>query len=73
MEFTAKQISDLLQGKVEGDETVRVNRLDKIEAGSTGGLTFLANPKYAPYIYTTNASVIIVRSEEHTSELQSPC
>lgn len=63
MEFTAKQISDLLQGKIEGDETVRVNRLDKIEAGSTGGLTFLANPKYAPYIYTTNASVIIVNND----------
>lgn len=60
MEFTARQIADLLKGEIEGNEDVKVSRLDKIEGGTEGGLTFLANPKYTPYIYTTKASVVIV-------------
>ena len=60
MEFSAKQISDLLSGKVEGDPSVTVNRLSKIEEGEPGSLTFLANPKYTPFIYPTKASVVIV-------------
>lgn len=63
MEFTALQISDLLQGKVEGDGTVKVNRLAKIEEGAPGALSFLANPKYTPFIYTTNSSVVIVAND----------
>lgn len=62
MEFTAKQIADLLKGKIEGNESAVVNRLDKIEEGREGGLTFLANPKYTPFIYSTKASVVIVDS-----------
>ena len=69
MEFTARQIADLLQGKVEGDENAKVSRLDKIEEGADGGLTFLANPKYTPYIYSTKASVIIV---DHTFIAEQP-
>ncbi|MFM2135071.1 MAG: UDP-3-O-(3-hydroxymyristoyl)glucosamine N-acyltransferase, partial [Bacteroidota bacterium] len=60
MEFSAKQISELLSGKVEGNPSVTVNRLSKIEEGEPGSLTFLANPKYTPYIYSTKASVVIV-------------
>lgn len=60
MEFTAQQIADLLQGKVEGDSSVKVNRLAKIEEGEPGSLTFLANPKYEEFIYSTRASVVIV-------------
>ena len=63
MEFTARQIAALLQGTVEGDPEVRVNRLSKIEEGDPGSLTFLANPKYTQYIYDTSASVIIVQHE----------
>ena len=63
MEFTALQISDLLQGTVEGDGTVKVNRLAKIEEGVPGALSFLANPKYTPYIYSTNSSVVIVSND----------
>ena len=44
MEFTAQQIADLLQGTIEGDSSVKVNRLAKIEEGESGSLTFLANP-----------------------------
>lgn len=60
MEFTAQQISDLLQGTVDGDASATVNRLSKIEEGESGSLTFLANPKYTSFIYSTRASVVIV-------------
>lgn len=60
MQFTAKQISDFLSGTVEGDETVTVTELSKIEDGKKGTLCFLSNKKYENYIYTTNASVVIV-------------
>jgi len=60
MIFTALQIADLLGGTVEGDPSIKINKLSKIEEGSKGALTFLSNPKYIPYIYTTNASITIV-------------
>lgn len=60
MEFTAKQLADLLNGKVEGDPNVKVNKLSKIEEGVPGSLTFLANPKYEEFIYSTKASIVIV-------------
>lgn len=59
MEFTAQQIADLLNGIVEGDPNTRVSGLSKIEEGSPGTLSFLANPAYTPYIYTTAASIVI--------------
>jgi UDP-3-O-[3-hydroxymyristoyl] glucosamine N-acyltransferase len=63
MEFTAKQISQLLGGKVEGDENTKVNTLSKIEEGVPGSLSFLANPKYIQHIYTTRASLVIVNDD----------
>ncbi|WP_025740356.1 UDP-3-O-(3-hydroxymyristoyl)glucosamine N-acyltransferase [Aquimarina pacifica] len=60
MIFTATQIAGILNGEVEGDETVEVSKLAKIEEGTEGTLTFLSNPKYTPYIYSTNASITIV-------------
>jgi UDP-3-O-[3-hydroxymyristoyl] glucosamine N-acyltransferase len=60
MEFTARQIGDLLKGKVEGNENVTVNQLSKIEEGKPGSLSFLSNPKYAQFLYSTEASVVIV-------------
>jgi UDP-3-O-[3-hydroxymyristoyl] glucosamine N-acyltransferase len=63
MEFTARQISDLLNGTIEGDETVKVSRLSKIEEAVQGSLTFLANPKYQSFIYTTQASLVIVGND----------
>jgi UDP-3-O-[3-hydroxymyristoyl] glucosamine N-acyltransferase len=67
MEFTAQQIADLLQGTIEGDSSVKVNKLAKIEEGEPGSLTFLANPKYEEFIYTTKASLVIV-SETFVAE-----
>jgi UDP-3-O-[3-hydroxymyristoyl] glucosamine N-acyltransferase len=63
MEFTASQIAELLNGKVEGNPDVRVSRLSKIEEGNPGSLSFLANPKYTQYIYNTNASIVIVNDD----------
>ncbi|MFT4944058.1 MAG: UDP-3-O-[3-hydroxymyristoyl] glucosamine N-acyltransferase [Flavobacteriales bacterium] len=60
MKFTANQIAGILEGEVEGDASVEVSKLAKIEEGTPGSLTFLANPKYTPFIYTTKASVTIV-------------
>ncbi len=60
MKFTAAQIAGILEGEVEGNPEVEVSKLAKIEEGAKGSLTFLANPKYTHYIYTTKASVTIV-------------
>lgn len=60
MEFTAEQIAGIINGTIVGDAAVTVNGLAKIEEGSTGKLSFLANPKYEEYIYTTGSSVCIV-------------
>jgi UDP-3-O-[3-hydroxymyristoyl] glucosamine N-acyltransferase len=60
MKFTAEQIAGILEGTVVGDPTIEVSKLAKIEEGKKGSLTFLANPKYKSYIYTTEASITIV-------------
>lgn len=60
MKFTATQIAGILDGDIVGDPDVEVSKLSKIEEGTEGSLTFLSNPKYTPYIYSTNASITIV-------------
>ncbi|MBN1338718.1 MAG: UDP-3-O-(3-hydroxymyristoyl)glucosamine N-acyltransferase [Bacteroidales bacterium] len=60
MEFSATQIAALLGGTIDGDPDTRVSSLSKIEEGKSGTLSFLANPKYTPFIYTTGASIVIV-------------
>lgn len=60
MEFTALQVAQLLGGRVEGNSEAIVRNVSKIEEGKEHTLTFFANPKYEPYVYTTAASVIIV-------------
>ncbi|WP_370226379.1 UDP-3-O-(3-hydroxymyristoyl)glucosamine N-acyltransferase [Mesoflavibacter sp.] len=62
MKFTAEQIAGILEGVVEGNPQVEVSKLSKIEEGEEGALTFLANPKYTHYIYTTKASIAIVNN-----------
>lgn len=63
LSFTAQQIADVLQGTVEGNPDVKVNNFSKIEEGKPGTLTFLANPKYTPHIYTTQASIVLVNND----------
>lgn len=62
MNFTVKQIAELLNGTTVGDTTVVLNKLSKIEEGSPGSLSFLSNEKYKPYIYTTAATAVIVNN-----------
>ena len=63
MVFTASQIAGILEGEVEGNPEIAVHKLAKIEEGEKGSLTFLANPKYTPFIYTTKASITIVNKD----------
>ncbi len=63
MNFKASQIAELVQGSIEGDPDSIVNDVSKIEEDKENTLTFLANPKYTKYIYTTKASVVIVNND----------
>ncbi|HLT42571.1 MAG TPA: UDP-3-O-(3-hydroxymyristoyl)glucosamine N-acyltransferase [Sphingobacteriaceae bacterium] len=69
MQFTAKQISTLINGSLEGDPEMTVFQLSRIEEAQEGSLAFLANPKYEQHLYTTKASVIIINQNQ---EIQKP-
>ncbi len=60
MEFTAGQIAAMLGGEVQGNSDCKVSTYSKIEEGFPGSISFLANPKYEPYLYDTSASVVLV-------------
>ncbi|WP_162128240.1 UDP-3-O-(3-hydroxymyristoyl)glucosamine N-acyltransferase [Flavobacterium phycosphaerae] len=62
MKFTAAQIAGILEGEVVGNPDAEVFKLAKIEEGTEGSLTFLANPKYVNFIYTTEATITIVNN-----------
>jgi len=72
MKFTASEIAALINGKVDGDPATEVFKLSKIEQGETGSVSFLGNPKYTQYVYTTKASVVIV-NEDFMPEHTIPC
>jgi UDP-3-O-[3-hydroxymyristoyl] glucosamine N-acyltransferase len=63
MEFDAATIAGFLKGEVDGDPKVKVNTIAKIEEGYSGALSFLANPKYEHYIYTTKSSIVLVNKD----------
>jgi UDP-3-O-[3-hydroxymyristoyl] glucosamine N-acyltransferase len=63
MEFTITQIAGMLGGQVNGDGTQKINMLGKIQDAKQGQIAFLANPKYEQYIYTTEASAVIVKKD----------
>lgn len=60
MEFDAATIAGFLKGEIVGDPNVKVNTIAKIEEGHAGALSFLANPKYEQFIYTTESSIVLV-------------
>ena len=60
MEFTAAAIAGFLKGEIEGNPDIKVNTVAKIEEGHEGALSFLANPKYEHYIYSTGSSIVLV-------------
>jgi UDP-3-O-[3-hydroxymyristoyl] glucosamine N-acyltransferase len=68
MKFLASQIAALLGGTVEGDPNAEVWNVAKIEEGAPGMLSFLANPKYTPYVYETKSSVVIVNNDFEPKE-----
>jgi UDP-3-O-[3-hydroxymyristoyl] glucosamine N-acyltransferase len=63
MEFTVEQIAQILKGKIVGDKSLKVNNLAKIEEATDGCIAFIANPKYEPYLYTTQATAVIISEE----------
>lgn len=63
MKFTAKQIASFINGEVVGNENAEVFTFAKIEEGVPGALSFLANPKYTEYIYSTRSSVVLVNRD----------
>ena len=60
MKYTAAQIAGMLNGTIEGDPEATITKLSKIEEGAPGSLSFLSNPLYTQYIYTSKASIVIV-------------
>lgn len=63
MEFSAKQIATFIQGEIIGDENATVHTFAKIEEGIPGAISFLSNPKYTPYIYNTQSSIVLVNKD----------
>ncbi|HRI80128.1 MAG TPA: LpxD N-terminal domain-containing protein, partial [Cyclobacteriaceae bacterium] len=63
MEFTLKQIAGMLGGEVRGDGSLKINMLAKIQDARVGQIAFLANPKYEQFIYTTQATAVIVQKQ----------
>src|SRR5215218_4449311 len=69
MQFTAAQISTIINGRVEGDPDATVTSFGKIEEANGSQLSFFANPKYEDYLYTTGAAIVIIND---TYELRQP-
>ncbi len=72
MQFTAKQVSALINGVVEGDPEVTVSQLSRIEDAQQGSIAFLANPKYEQHLYTTQASIVIINQDQEIQRPVSP-
>jgi len=72
MEFTAKALAGFLKGEIEGNPEIKVSTVAKIEEGHSGALSFLANPKYEHYIYSTKSSIVLVnKSFVPSSEIKA--
>ncbi len=63
MQLTAKQLVDILGGEIQGDENILVSNFNNIEIAKSGDLSFYANPKYEKFVYTTEASIILVSKD----------
>ena len=72
MEFTAKQIAEYVQGRVEGNENATVNTFAKIEEGKEGAISFLSNPKYIHYIYETKSSIVLINEDVELGKAVEP-
>jgi UDP-3-O-[3-hydroxymyristoyl] glucosamine N-acyltransferase len=63
MKFTVSEIAQMLDGTVVGNDQITINSAAKIEEGLPGCISFLANSKYEPYIYSTQSSAVIVNKD----------
>jgi len=72
MQFTAQQIATLIQGKLEGNPDAKVSDVAKIEEAVSGSLCFISNPRYEEYLYTSQASIIIVNDSLEITRPVSP-
>ena len=72
MKFTAREIAALIGGKIEGNPDVSVSKLAKIEEGVPGSISFLSNKHYIPFIYTTDASIVIVNDDFVAEQQMKP-
>jgi len=68
MQFSAAQIAQIIQGRIEGDASVTVGSFGKIEEAKPGQLAFLANPKYEDHLYSTGASIIIINEAQQLKQ-----
>ena len=69
MEFTAKQIAQFIEGRIEGDENATVHTFAKIEEGVPGAISFLSNPKYTHFVYDTKSTIVLINEQV---ELEHP-
>ena len=69
MEFTAKQIAEMIGGRIEGNENATVSTFAKIEEGKEGAISFLSNPKYTHFLYDTKSTIVLVNDD---LELEHP-
>lgn len=72
MELSAKTIAEYLHGEIEGDSEIMASQLARIEEGKPGNVCFLANPKYEKYLYTTQASIVLVNKSFILTEKIKP-
>ena len=72
MEFTAKQIAELIQGRIEGNENATVSTFAKIEEGREGAISFLSNPKYTHYLYDTKSTIVLINEDVELEKPVSP-
>ena len=63
MEQTAAELAVLLEGSVSGNPEARIRKLGKIESAGPGSVTFLANMEYEKFVYSCNATVVVVNRE----------
>ena len=72
MEFTAKQIAELIQGRIEGNENATVSTFAKIEEGREGAISFLSNPKYTHFLYDTKSTIVLINEDVELEKPVSP-
>ena len=63
MEFSIAQIAELINGRIEGNKNEKVNKIEGIQEAEKGSISFLSNPKYENYIYSTKASAVLVSED----------